>query len=135
MDTPPDLLSASDWELLHKAQEATGFSYAPHSKFYVGAALISQLGRLYTGCNVENKSLGLTICAERNAIFHAISVEGPAFKIASIAVVERSNPPCSPCGACLQVIKEFSLPTTILLFNGQHRIEKQFILNLLPFGF
>ena len=135
MDILPNLMSDSDWDLFRKAQEATKFSYAPHSKFYVGAALTSQLGNLYIGCNVENRSFGLTMCAERNAIFHAISIEGPSFRISTIAVVERSDPPCSPCGACLQVIKEFSLPTTTILFNGQQRIEKQFISTLLPFGF
>lgn len=96
-------------DFLTLAERAASHAYAPHSKFQVGCALETASGRIITGCNVENASYGLTICAERNAIFHAVAEEGPEMKIARLTAIclEHEFP---PCGACRQVIAEFSLP-------------------------
>ena len=87
-------------------------AYAPYSKFKVGAAVVSaRTGRVYAGCNVENGSYGATICAERNAILHAISEEGP-LGVEILVVVSDADPPAPPCAQCLQVLSEFSRPET-----------------------
>ena len=80
-------------------------AYAPYSNFQVGAALLAKDGRIFTGCNVENLSYGLTICAERNAIFAAVAAGVREF--AAIAIVADTREPVSPCGACRQVMAEF----------------------------
>jgi cytidine deaminase len=95
-------------ELIAGSVKAQKKAYAPYSKLHVGATLITTKGNVYSGCNVENCSFGLTSCAERNAIFAAISAEGAGMKIAAIAVTANSPLPISPCGACRQVIAEFS---------------------------
>lgn len=96
-------------DLLTLAREAAGRAYAPYSGFQVGCALLTTQGGFFTGCNVENASYGLTICAERAAICQAVAAEGPGMKLAQIAVIcLQSEFP--PCGACRQVIAEFSLP-------------------------
>src|SRR4051812_20753184 len=95
-------------ELHEVAQKATTMAYAPYSKFYVGAALLTDKGNIYSGCNVENASYGLTICAERNAIFSAVNAEGPQMKISKMVVITSDHSEASPCGACRQVISEFS---------------------------
>jgi cytidine deaminase len=82
-------------------------AYAPYSGFKVGAAIETQTS-VYSGVNVENSSYGATICAERNAIFQAVSREGNTVKIKGIAIATSSSPPAVPCGLCLQVISEFS---------------------------
>lgn len=96
-------------DLLALAETAALQAYAPYSKFRVGCALLTLSGQIYTGCNVENASYGLTICAERNAIFQAVAQEGAAMKVARLAVVCFGQE-FPPCGACRQVIAEFSLP-------------------------
>src|SRR5215470_2862936 len=94
--------------LLKRAREAQQNAYAPYSKFRVGAAILLDNGKIFTGCNVENASYGLTNCAERSAIFAAVSSLGGAhIRISAVAVVNDHNAPCSPCGACRQVIAEF----------------------------
>src|SRR5206468_6747666 len=97
--------------LLDSARLAMQYAYAPYSNFRVGAALLTADGKIFSGCNVENASYGLTICAERNAIFAAVAASNvvPQGKIAikAIAAVNAQNVPCSPCGACRQVIAEF----------------------------
>ena len=95
----------TDRELFRTAMEMTQKSYAPFSKFRVGAALLAKDGTVYTGCNVENSSFGGTICAERTAVTKAVS-EG-ALKFTAIAVV-GSGSPAWPCGICRQVLREFS---------------------------
>jgi cytidine deaminase len=96
-------------DLLALAETAALQAYAPYSKFRVGCALLTLSGQIYTGCNVENASYGLTICAERNAVFQAVAQEGAAMKVARLAVVCLGQE-FPPCGACRQVIAEFSLP-------------------------
>lgn len=98
----------SETDLLNLARSAADKAYAPYSGFRVGCALETANGALFTGCNVENASYGLTICAERNAIFQAVSIEGAAMKITRLAVVCEGHS-FSPCGACRQVIAEFAL--------------------------
>ncbi len=95
-------------ELIQQATDAAANAYAPHSGIQVGCALETVAGNTFTGCNVENASYGLTICAERNAIFHGVAEEGPMMKIARLAVIALGHE-FPPCGACRQVIAEFSL--------------------------
>ena len=97
--------------LAQKACEVMQNAYAPYSKFHVGAAVLAEDGTIFTGCNVENASYGLTNCAERSAIFSLIS--NGKKKISAIAVVgPAGDEPCTPCGACRQVIREFAAPDT-----------------------
>lgn len=91
--------------LMDKAKDASKHSYSPFSKFVVGAAVLASSGNIYQGCNVENSSFGLSICAERCAIFKAIS-EGEQ-KILAVAIYSPNTDSCYPCGACRQVMNEF----------------------------
>ena len=88
-------------ELLQKAKEASENAYAPYSKFYVGACALYDTGNFYTGCNVENASYGLSLCAERNAISNAI-VAGEKGKLIKVAIFSKNRTNCMPCGACRQ---------------------------------
>lgn len=92
--------------LLNKAREATKNSYAPYSKFYVGASILYESKKIYIGCNVENSSYGLSLCAERNAISNAIS-NGEKTSPVAIAIISPNKKLCSPCGACRQWLFEF----------------------------
>lgn len=92
-------------ELMNRAKEASKTSYSPFSRFAVGAAVLTDSGKIYEGCNVENSSFGLTICAERCAIFKAIS-EGERV-IRAVAIYSPNADSCYPCGACRQVMYEF----------------------------
>ncbi len=103
----------SDEALVAAAINMRRQAYAPYSKFRVGAALIDEQNRLFTGCNVENASYGATCCAERTAVFKAIS-EG-ARQIKRLAVVGDQPDPCMPCGICRQVMAEFASPDFVLL--------------------
>ena len=123
-------------QLLEKSQQAYQKAYAPYSQFQVGAALLTQQGNIFTGCNVENVSYGLTICAERNAIASAVAIEGGnQMKIQAIAITNNRQIPCAPCGACRQVIAEFAQENTIVIFLGQKGIEISTLTELLPTGF
>ncbi len=122
-------------ELLKLAQDATKKSYAPYSKFKVGAALITDSGEYFQGCNIENASYGLTICAERAAICNAIINEGSGkMGIKAIAVVNDRDLPCSPCGSCRQFIYEFGRHAMVI-FKGEKDIEDVSIKDLLPISF
>src|SRR6218665_547494 len=102
-----------DWQLLiYHAWEVRERAYAPYSNFKVGAALIAEDGRVFTGCNVENLSYGLTICAERVAMGAAVAAGVTRFM--GVAVVADTGVPISPCGACRQVLSEFGVPTVVL---------------------
>ncbi len=124
-------------ELLRAAEWAAGKAYAPFSNFQVGAAIQTADGQIYTGCNVENSSYGLTNCAERTAIFAAVA-EGSISKdmdIFAVAVVNKDGVPCSPCGACRQVIYEFG-PNAIVIFRAKSgKIVQMLAEELLPEGF
>lgn len=107
--------------LIEAAKEAALHSYSPYSNFAVGAALLSEDGTIISGCNVENASYGLTMCAERGAIQTAIAKGYTAFK--AIAIVGLKSNPCMPCGACRQVMLEFDIPQILLEDEAGHIIS------------
>ncbi len=117
------------------ALKAAGNAYAPYSKFYVGAALLLDDGSVVTGCNVENLSYGLTSCAERNALFRAISEGGPGRRVRAFAVANRDGAACSPCGACRQVMSEFVTPDAVVCFSDQNGPQTRRFAELFPFAF
>lgn len=109
-------------ELVRKAVASKKKAYAPYSKFRVGAAVYMEGGDVFTGCNVENASYGLSICAERNAIFRAVYAGNR--KILAVAVATDDHSFITPCGACRQVIAEFATPTTtIILSNAEGKTK------------
>jgi cytidine deaminase len=120
--------------LLRTARAAMKKAYAPYSHFRVGSALLTTSGKVFSGCNVENASYGMTNCAERTAIFSAVAQLGPKLKIRAIAVVNDHGVPCSPCGACRQVIYEFG-PDATVFFQGAQGEQQAHITELLPEGF
>ena len=123
-----------EWsKLIKEAKKVRKNAYAPHSKFKVGAALLTKSGNIYTGCNVENSSYGLSICAERSAICNAIA--NGEKEILAIAIVADTKMPTPPCGACRQFIQEFGKKSTIILTNpkGETKIFSQN--QLLPYPF
>lgn len=118
--------------LVQKAIEAQQKSYAPYSKYYVGAALITQSGKIHLGCNVENASYGLTNCAERTAVFKAVS-EGDC-AIEAIAIITRNGG--MPCGACRQVLNEFNPKMAVITADDQGHVYIETTLDqLLPGAF
>jgi len=121
--------------LLAAARQALQRSYARYSNFRVGAAVLTEQGEIFVGCNVENASYGLTICAERSAIFTAVQqTKAPKLAIRAVAVVTGDDVPCSPCGACRQVIFEFG-ENAIVIFKGQQDYQEMPIADLLPESF
>jgi cytidine deaminase len=128
-----ELAQSCQAELLAGAREAMAAAYCPYSNFAVGAAVLTTDGSIYRGCNVENASYGLSICAERNAIFAAVA-DGKLDFVA-IAVVTNAKNPARPCGACRQVIAEFSQagnPVMILSASATGEVVSESITNLLP---
>lgn len=119
-------------KLIQAAIETRKQSYSPYSNFAVGAAVLSNDGYIYGGCNIENASYGLTNCAERTAIFNAVS-DGKR-NISAIAIVADTDKPCSPCGACRQVIGEFKIPC-IIMANLKGEYKTVTLEELLPFSF
>ncbi len=127
----------SDRELINLALDAMKNAYAPYSGFFVGAALLCGDGSVYTGCNVENATYGVTNCAERTAVFKAVSEGKRDFKV--IAVVGGKGGSvgsfCPPCGMCRQVLAEFAKnDMRILLFDGENT-KSLGLSELLPLGF
>ena len=116
--------------LVAAALEARRYAYAPYSKFPVGAAVLTDDGQIFTGCNVENTSLGLTICAERTAIFAAVSAGMRQYS--GLAVATEGG--FSPCGACRQVLAEFSddLPILIVDSTSSDEAKETHLAALLP---
>ena len=121
-----------DKALVELAKKARANAYAPYSGFSVGAAVLAADGRVFSGCNIENASYGLTNCAERTAIFSAVAAG--ARELRALAVVADGELPCSPCGACRQVIAEFAVGRIILanLAGKMQIVTKE---ELLPFAF
>jgi len=120
--------------LLRSAKRVMKNAHAPYSKFRVGAAVLLSNGKIFSGCNVENASYGMTNCAERTAIFSAVAQLGPKIEICAVSVVNDQGVPCSPCGACRQVIYEFG-PDATVFFQGATGAKHAHITELLPEGF
>lgn len=119
-------------ELIRKALEAQGKSYAPYSNFHVGAAIVTEDDQIYTGCNIEIASYSPTLCAERTAIFKAVS-EGHK-KIKAIAIVGDTDF-TYPCGVCRQVIREFGKDAIIIIANSEDEYKEYKLEELLPHSF
>ncbi|MHB8075428.1 cytidine deaminase [Desulfosporosinus fructosivorans] len=120
-------------ELINQAQSAYQQAYVPYSHYPVGSAVLFSSGKIYSGCNVENASYGLTVCAERNAIFQAIAQGERDLKGIAIAVPTEAFP--SPCGACRQVIREFAMDCPVILINGSGLTRLTSLQKLLPDSF
>lgn len=121
-------------QLMKKALEARELAYVPYSKFKVGAALLTADGKVYNGCNIENASYPMTNCAERTAMFKAISEGDSSFS--ALAVVADTEGPVSPCGACRQVIAEFCAPDMpVYLTNLNGDVQETTVSELLPGAF
>jgi cytidine deaminase len=118
-------------ELLKAAELARKQAYAPYSRFAVGAALLAVDGTIYTGCNVENASYGLGICAERNALAHAVSCGATHFT--AVAVVTDNG--VTPCGACRQVLAEFAPQMTVIVADTNGNRQVYSLSDLLPAAF
>ena len=128
----PEITNEEKTRLLEAAQAALKNAHAPYSKFRVGAAVLTGTGQIHTGCNVENASLGLTVCAERVAIFSAAASEGGEnLEVRAVAVVNERGIECAPCGACRQVIAEFG-KNAIVFFQGTSDIKEMGLSDLLP---
>lgn len=120
-------------ELIRLAQDAYSKAYVPYSHYPVGAATLWASGKIFMGCNVENASFGLTVCAERNSIFQAIAQGERKLKAVAVAVPTETFP--SPCGACRQVLREFAEDCLVILVNGQGQTQLTRLQTLLPDSF
>ncbi len=133
--TQPQLTEPERLQLSQAAQAVSAKAYAPYSRFPVGAAVLTEAGKIFVGCNVENASYGLAMCAERAAIFAAIAQEGgKSCRIRAIAVVHAHQLPLSPCGACRQVIAEFGSNAEVIFSTAEGETSVP-ITALLPHGF
>ncbi len=126
-------MSETDTKLLKLANEAKENAYSPYSSFKVGAALLTKDNKIITGCNVENASYGLTICAERNAIFAAVNQGYKPGDIVAISIAASAKN-FSPCGACRQVILEFGKDIKVI-FEFDNDMKSVPIHSLLPLSF
>lgn len=120
-------------KLMQKAIEARQNAYAPYSGFKVGAALLTDKGKIYKGCNIENAAYGLCNCAERTAFFKAIS-DGER-KFAAIAICGEGNGECFPCGACRQVMEEFCCSDFVIVLCDNGALKTYSLDDLLPHAF
>ncbi len=123
----------ADYPLLDQARKARSFALAPYSHFQVGASLETADGQVITGCNIENATYGLTICAERVAVFKALS-EGKR-RFTRIAIVADTGQPTPPCGACRQILWEFCGDIEIILGNLTQETGRYRLKDLLPLPF
>ena len=123
----------SDAELIAAARRARRYARADFSKFKVGAALETADGHVITGCNIENATYGLTICAERVAMFKALSEGHKQFRRIAVAFDTRTPP--APCGACRQILWEFAGDLDIILANARHTAVRVRLSDLLPMPF
>ncbi|CFY00742.1 Cytidine deaminase, homotetrameric [Syntrophomonas zehnderi OL-4] len=117
-------------ELISAARQASQNAYAPYSNFKVGAALLTKNGEIYTGANVENSSYGLTVCAERIAVFKAVTAGEKEFS--SIAISASQKDYIFPCGACLQVLAEFSADIKVICTNAADNYKIYDLKDLFP---
>ncbi|MCB0191432.1 MAG: cytidine deaminase [Anaerolineae bacterium] len=118
-------------DLLTQAFSARAYSYSPYSKYKVGAALLTKSGKVYTGCNIENVGYSATVCAERTAIFKAISEGETEFEAIAVATENGGL----PCGICRQVIREFASELTIIVGDIEGRYQVFTLSDLLPYSF
>jgi cytidine deaminase len=126
-------MTGAQRKLVEAARKARGKAVAPHSRFRVGAAVETARGKVYTGCNIENASYGLTLCAERVAIFKAVSEGERRFKrVAVVADTRRLTP---PCGACRQILWEFCGNCEVILANLKGKVAVHRMKELLPVPF
>ena len=121
--------------LVDAARNASTFAFAKHSGFHVGAALETSDGRVFTGCNIENATYGLTVCAERVAIFKAMSEGLRRGDFVRIAVVARPDDPTPPCGACRQIIWEMCGDIEVVMANHEKVHRSMTMRDLLPLPF
>jgi cytidine deaminase len=121
-----ELLAAA----IEAAEQVATQAYAPYSSFAVGAALITKSGRIFSGCNVENASYGLTICAERNAIFRAVAEGERQFE--TLVIYTPTDRFTGPCGACRQVMAEFAPKLEVIMVNKKGRVRRTSLARLLP---
>jgi cytidine deaminase len=126
-------MSPSDDKLIQHARDAQQHAYAPYSKFLVGAALLTEEGRIFGGCNVENATFGATICAERTAVASAICHGARQFS--KIVIVSNSDEPVMPCGICRSVLFEFSPDMEIIAVSGSGQQERTKLSEIYPKGF
>ena len=123
-------------EMMIAARAAAARAYCPYSRFPVGAAVLTDKGTIFSGCNVENASFRLTTCAEQAAIATAVSLHGPGIRIRAVAVANLNAAASEPCGACRQTIHEFSTPDTIVFYPSAFGvISETTISKLLPAAF
>ena len=120
-------------ELVLRARGASAAAYCPYSSFAVGAALLSKDGRIFCACNVENASYGLSICAERSAVFQMVAQGGDG--ILAVAVFSPSAAPCVPCGACLQVLMEFGREALVIGVGEKDVLVRNRVSDLLTVPF
>lgn len=130
------LMEATDpviLDLARAARSAAERAYAPYSRFPVGAAVLAAGGRIFTGCNVENASYSLGICAERNAIFQAVAAGER--RLTCVVVFVPEGEPAPPCGACRQVMAEFARDAEVFSFSGAGGVMRTTVAELLPHPF
>ena len=125
---------SADTDLFEWACRAAESAYSPYSKVKVGCALVTETGQLYLGCNVENASYGLTMCAERVAIGKAVTEEGPGMRWSRVAVVAVGLE-FPPCGACRQVLAEFATEEARVIFLSEGSLVSMWMRELLPASF
>ncbi len=127
----------NDRELMELAQKARETSYSPYSRFRVGAALLTKSGKVYTGCNIENASYPATVCAERTAIFKAVSEGEKEFEALAIVGGREGETAdfCAPCGVCRQVVAEFCPPAFKILLGNPAKFKAYTLEMLLPLSF
>ena len=123
-------------QLIQKAKSARELSYSPYSNFKVGAAVLTKDGKVFLGANIENSAYSMCMCAERNALYHAYMNGYKKEDIEALALCADTEEPCSPCGACRQVISELMLPDApIYMSNLKGAVKETNAVELLPFAF
>lgn len=123
-------------KLIDEARKARKFSYAPYSGFNVGAALLTTEGKIYTGCNIESVSFSPTNCAERTALFKAVSEGERSFEaIAVVGGKGEAEEGCTPCGVCRQMLSEFVKPDFLIIFKLENEFRIKTMGELFPFAF
>ena len=125
--------AVDDRALVAEAAAARAAAYAPYSKFPVGAALLARSGKIYRGVNVENASLGATVCAERTALFSAVAAGEREFE--AIAVIADTSEPVRPCGICRQALSEFGVGMRVVMANVAGASDTRTLESLLPASF